>query len=107
MENSEDKPQPIRSQGQLSVKLKWGSDEDLPTIYANNLFISHAGQEFYIVFGEAALTIVDKENPPDTLEIKPVVKLAISPQNMLTFLEVIKNNVERYKNRIESEEEGE
>lgn len=89
----------------VSLRLEWGTIDDLPTLYANQMFITHAGQEFYLVFGEVAPVLFNKDNPPDHLEIKPVAKLAIAPDNMELFLQVIKDNFERYKAEHNAEKE--
>ncbi len=88
----------------IPISLKWGEANQIPTIYANHLYITHSGGEFYLVFGElAAIINIDKENPPESLEIKPVAKIAITPDNMLRFAEVIQTNLNNYQKMLEAQ----
>ena len=34
------------------IPIFWGDDKDIETYYVNQMFISHIGGEFYIIFGE-------------------------------------------------------
>lgn len=87
----------------VEIEIVWPETvKDLPTTYANQLLISHAGPEFFLVFG-----IVTPPVPPadreldlgemDALEVSPVVKIAISAEAMLAMAETIKTNIERYR----------
>jgi len=81
----------------IPIKLSWGSSEKAPTLYANNLYITHAGNEFYLVFGELPPILEpDIENLPEYLEIRPVVKIAVSPENMIKFANAIQENVNKF-----------
>ena len=90
------------------VQLVWGLADDLPTVYANHLYITHAGQnEFYLVFGELGPQAgLDVDNPPDHIEIKPVAKIAVSPPNMLRMAEAIMDNVGKFKEKSLTRKEG-
>jgi hypothetical protein len=96
---------PSSGSGEIAVRVKWGSAEHLPTIYANQLYVTHAGREFYVIFGELAALMFDKDNPPEQLEITPVVKLAIAPRNLEGFIRALQDNFEKYQAKLESERE--
>lgn len=88
----------------VQVSLKWGSDEDLDTRYVNHLSITHSGPEFYLTFGELSFPpIMSEEDISSELEIKPVVRLAISPDSMKSIANAIQINMERYS-QVEDEE---
>ena len=92
----------------IPIFLQWGDASQIPTIYANHLYITHSGGEFYLVFGELAPIInIDKDNPPDYLEIKPVVKVAILPKNMLEFAKVIQTNIDNFQKALVVQENDE
>jgi len=94
---------------EITIPVQWGDTDEIPTLYANHLYITHSGGEFYLVFGELAPVNIDQENPPDALEIKPLVKIAVIPENMRKFTEVIKKNVSHFDKSLTSradEEEG-
>jgi hypothetical protein len=85
----------------LSIKLAWEDASEIQTTYANNLLITHAGNEFYLIFGEMAIiTEFDPNNLPDQLSIKPVVKIAITPENMERFSKAIEENMKTYKEKV-------
>lgn len=88
----------IEAQEKVEVKLVWDKPAEAPTLYANNLIISHSGSEFYLVFGEMEPWLeLDSSLVPIELRIKPVVKIAISNENMLKFAEIISGNVNKFK----------
>ena len=87
-----------------SIPVEWSTADHLPTVYANHLLISHAGPEFYLIFGELVPPAVLKEDQlPDKVDIKPVAKIAVSPDAMLRFAEAIATNVQRFKERQEGQ----
>lgn len=90
----------------VSVQLVWHSAEDLPTLYANHLYVTHAGgHEFYLVFGELGPQVdLDVENPPESIEIKPVAKIVVSASNIKRIARVIDENVEKFVGKTGAEE---
>lgn len=95
----------------LEFRLTWVSNTDLRTIYANHFYISHAGEEFYLTFGELVPPVAPNESTEemrkrigDTLEIVPLVRLAITPSAMLKIAEAIRTNVTTYISRMVDEE---
>jgi hypothetical protein len=89
------------------IPIRWRSSEDLPTIYANQLLITHAGGEFYLIFGEFVPPLIDKGFLPENVYIKPVAKIAITPQNMAMFNEAFRQNLEMFKSKLEQLEKDE
>lgn len=60
-----------------------------------SFFISHAGGEFYLTFGELVPPVTPNESADDlrkrvgdTLEIMPLVRLAITPEVMIKIAEL-------------------
>ncbi|NHZ71609.1 MAG: DUF3467 domain-containing protein [Aquificales bacterium] len=87
--------------GAVLIPLSWPDVKDAPTIYANELFVTHSGNEFYLVFGEVPpLMVTAKEELPDFVEVNPVLKVAVSPGNMLRFAEVIDKNVKKFVDKL-------
>lgn len=82
------------------IRIIWGSDEDIPTLYANNLVISHAGgSEFHLTFGHLIppLTIgLEEIELPDFVHIKPVARIVVGTEAMKKFVEVINDNYQKY-----------
>ncbi|MFH1907831.1 MAG: DUF3467 domain-containing protein [Chloroflexota bacterium] len=85
------------------IKIIWGSDENLPALYANHLYVSHAGEtEFHLVFGHLSppLTMgIDESELPDSVKIKPVVKIVISPDAMRAFVRLLSDNLGAFEGR--------
>ena len=83
------------------VKLRWQPAEDLPTIYANHLQVSHAGmQDFFLIFGEAhapaqALAGGEEEDIKE-VAVRPVAKIALSPGTMIAISNAISMNIASY-----------
>lgn len=90
-----------------TINIKWPETiQDVPTQYANALWITHAGPEFFLVFGEFTPPPVGVE-PPDAIEIRPIVKIAVTPDAMLSMAEAIRENVQKYQEKLRQEAEGE
>ena len=88
-----------------AIRLQWPSSiEDVPTYYSNVLMISHGGPEFFLVFGEFAPTPPGIE-PPDVINIRPTLKIAVTPAAMVSMARIIQGNVEAYLAKIEQQAE--
>lgn len=90
-----------RDETVIPVSLEWPETIDLPTVYANQLFISHAGREFFLIFGEVTPPVLTKITPErlqelKSIEIKPVAKIAISAEAMPEIAKVIEENVANF-----------
>lgn len=95
------------SQEPITIQAKWDSTENIPTLYANQIAIMHTGNEFYLIFGEVQIPIIlnqDSDELPETLQISPVAKIAVSPSQMRQFADVINQNVQNYLSRFMPEE---
>ena len=69
-----------REEEDEEILLQWLDMLDLPTIHANRLFISHAGREFLLIFGEVTPPVEIEPTPEqsqesESTEIKPVAKI--------------------------------
>lgn len=96
-----------KPQEKVEVRLVWDKPSEAQTIYANNLIISHSGSEFYMVFGEMEPWLeLDPTIAPIELHVKPIVKIAISHENMLKFAEIINGNVNQYKVGLSRKEDS-
>ena len=83
------------------VRLEWGDIGELPTIFANQVAVTHAsGEEFYLIFGEASPpTEMFKPGKLERVSIKPVAKIAIPPGSMLRIAQVIFKNAQNFIDR--------
>lgn len=93
-----------------SIRLVWGTTDNLATVYANQLVITHAGPEFYLVFGEVFPPLfrergLTSETLPEAVEIKPLVRIALTPEAMLVIADAINNNIEKFMQKIKLAEE--
>jgi len=81
------------------IGLIWQSSESLPTIYSNQVLISHTGPEFYLIFGEVSTPAILGDiagTVPEKLSVKPLIKIAITPTMMIQMAQVISDNVNRF-----------
>jgi hypothetical protein len=88
----------------IPIKTVWPKDAigQTPTIYANQLLITHAGPEFFLVFGVVTPVLVGPDEELDVAElgpltVTPVAKIAVSPDTMAAMAEAIQCNVETYR----------
>lgn len=91
-----------------AIRIVWGSDENLPALYANHLSVSHAGgTEFHIVFGHLSPPLTmgfEEDELPDVVKIKPVATIVVSPAVMKAFLTVLNDNFKNFENLLEKAE---
>jgi hypothetical protein len=81
---------------QVRIPLEWQDDDDVPIVYANQVLISHAGPEFFLVFG----TVVPPLNTteiPDTFKIRPQVRVVVSREAMGPIVQAMNDNLRRYQ----------
>jgi len=82
------------------VRMKWGEPDDAPPIYANQLYVTHSGEdEFHLVFGYfmPPLTIgLEEEELPNSVEIKPVARIVVSPEFMKKLVDAVNENYSKY-----------
>ena len=92
-----------QSKQPVFMPIRWGSADDIPTLYANQLFVSHAGPEFFLIFGNITAPLlvgeVEKDSLPEFLQVKPVARIAVTREQMLEFAKAIHQNVERFLGR--------
>ena len=93
-----------------TVRIIWGSDEELPALYANHIYVSHSGEtEFHIIFGHLSPPLtagMEEDELPENIKIKPVAKLVVSPKVMRAFLKVLNDNFEKFENKTGGENNG-
>lgn len=90
-------------EGLVQARLRWQDTAGLPTLYANQVYITHAGTEFYVVFGEVQLPVLVNVRPEDIgeLEVKPVAKLVFTPEAIIPIVEAMADNLRSFQRRGE------
>lgn len=91
-----------REESTVPVTLQWGDILSLPTLYANQVYISHAGPEFYIVFGEVQVPVLTNAQPGQLheLTVRPVARLAVTPEAMMQIADAVARNVAAYQEHL-------
>jgi hypothetical protein len=84
---SQDPPtDPNSRSAATELETRWGSSEHLTTLYANHFtLLGTATGEYYLVFGEspppvALGELIEQNEAPEYLEIKPLVRVAVTPK---------------------------
>lgn len=87
------------------IRVIWDSDDGLPILYANNLYISHGGDtEFHLTFGQLIPPIIfglSEEELPQKVKVTPIARIVIAPDVMERFVNVMNENLEKYKKKKE------
>jgi len=88
----------------IPIRTVWPKDaiSEAHTIYANQLLITHAGPEFFLVFGVVTPVLAGPDEELDIAElgpltVTPVAKIAVSPDTIAAMAEAIQSNVETYR----------
>ncbi len=95
---------------EVKLRLTWQDASDLPTIYANQMYVTHAGPEFYVVFGEVELPTLTNLTPDEladmgAIEVKPVAKLVFTPDGIVPIAKALVENIDRFMARQECRRE--
>lgn len=93
----------------VRISLEWPETIDLPTVYVNHVYVQHSQNEFYLIFGESEMPVLtgtpderrDKIENLESIAVRPLVKLAISPPAMFKIAGVIRDNVDRFLEKVE------
>jgi hypothetical protein len=67
----------------------------------------HFGSQYYLVFGEVIPPVMldpHKEDTPNFVEIKPVAKIAVTPENMRLFSKAVQQSIQKSLDNIEANE---
>lgn len=83
------------------IPILWRDNETLDTVYANNLLITNTDKEFYLIFGEFVPPFRYDQPKPEYGEVKPLVRIAVTPETMLSISEAIQRTVKRYLEKLE------
>lgn len=99
-------------EGVVQIRLRWQDISDLPTLYANQVYITHSGNEFYVIFGETQLPLLVNMTPEEMgslgeIEVKPVVKLVFTPDGIAPIVDAMADNVRKFLQRQERSREEE
>lgn len=96
------------SEESKKIRLVWDAGEDVPSHYANHMFVSFAGgTEFHVVFGHLAPPLVlDDSMFPANLTIEPVAKLIIAPAVMKAFLKILNDHFDKFEKTMSELEDG-
>ena len=94
----------------IQIGLQWQDASDLPTLYANQMYMTHSTGEFYVIFGETQLPIMLNPTPEaieklKAIEVKPVAKLVFTPQGMTAITKAMVENVQKFQMQQELNKE--
>ena len=81
---------------QVRIPLEWEEADELPIVYANQVLISHAGPEFFLVFG-VVMPPINTAELPDTLKIRPQVRVVVSREAMGSIVQAMNENLQRFR----------
>lgn len=81
---------------QVRIPIEWEDTEDVPIVYANQVLISHAGPEFFMVFG-VVVPPLNTTELPDSLKIHPQVRVVVSREAMGSIVQAMNDNLQRFR----------
>jgi hypothetical protein len=81
---------------QVRIPLEWDDAADVPIVYANQVLISHAGPEFFMVFG-VVVPPLNTTELPDSLKIRPQVRVVVSREAMGSIVQAMNENLQRFR----------
>jgi hypothetical protein len=81
---------------QVRIPIEWDDPGEAPIVYANQVLISHAGPEFFLVFG-VVVPPLNTNDLPDTLKIRPQVRVVVSREAMGSIVQAMNDNLQRFR----------
>jgi hypothetical protein len=90
---------------EIRIPLEWYVPEELPTHYATHLVIQHTEHEFFITFFELVPPIM-LSKPPEEIEriesvrARALTRVAVSPKRLEEFIQVMQDNLAKYRSSI-------
>jgi len=81
---------------QVRIPLEWDETAEMPTVYANQVLVSHTGPEFFIVFGFVAPPLNTGELP-DVVKIHPQVRVVVAREAMPAIVQALGDNLRRQR----------
>jgi|GEM_PF-3542895 len=97
----DDPTQPLKSpQFQVRIPLEWQDREDVPLVYANQVLVQHMGPEFFVVFG-VVTPPTTTDQLPDSLKIRPQVRVAISRDMMPSIVQALQDSLQRARTQAQ------
>jgi hypothetical protein len=81
---------------QVRIPIEWEDSEEVPIVYANQVLISHAGPEFFMVFG-VVVPPLNTTELPDSLKIRPQVRVIVSREAMGSIVQAMNDNLQRFR----------
>ena len=91
----------IRREEGVTLEVKFEGSENVPIVFANNLFIRHEEDIFIITFAQAHGPYIVNPTPEQLKQIgkipsQVVARIAVSPVKMKEFLDVMSDIYERF-----------
>ena len=88
------------------LALKWDGLEDYPIQFTNQMLVQNVSNEFVLTFGYMTPPVflqppTDEEvSSIDSLPVKPIVRLSMTPDRMLELIKVSQENYRNYQTGI-------
>ncbi len=77
------------------VEVVWSENPDLRTIHANHLWLSRQEGDIFLTFGELPPVLrPDDDKPPETVYIRPVARISVSPSALARMVKLLQANAE-------------
>lgn len=91
----------IRREESVTLEVEFEGSENVPIVFANNLFIRHEEDMFIITFAQAHGPYIVNPTPEQLKQIgkipsQVVARIAVSPVKMKDFLNVLSGNYEQF-----------
>ncbi len=90
---------------QVRIPLEWSSAADTPIVYANQVMVSHAGPEFFLVFG-VVLPPDSPDQMPDSLTIEPQVRVVVAREAMPAIVQALADNWQRFRVNVARQQQA-
>lgn len=91
----------IRREEGVTLEVEFEGSENVPIVFANNLFVRHEEDIFIITFAQAHGPYIVNPTPEQLKQIgripsQVVARIAVSPVKMKEFLSVLSGNFDRF-----------
>ena len=84
----------------ISIQVSFEGGEEIPIVFANNMFVRHSEDGFLVSFAQSHGPYIVNQTPEDLqregVTSKVIARLLIPPNRMREFVEIFNNMLEQF-----------
>lgn len=83
-----------QASGTVNYRVYWSEDEDLDTVFVDNLFLQAVNEQVYLTFGQLQVPIGMDPEETAAVEIRPMARMVVSPAALKKIVKMLKTSLD-------------